>query len=376
LTPLNLLRLPVYGVEVVECSVDSIDRKNVEKVEVYPIESFAHLAFWDKKKKNTLQIPVVNITDTTVISEKIGRIKKKEDLMIQITFEGENGQKNSIKIDLEDKYIDSFMQDIETVRQNMYDTTYWHCGLLTLPTDDNEPKAVDFYPSVPFLSEGEDIIWSYISTEGILNKKAVWMNLLTNYRALQYFYKEHKANYVLITAIDDVLVTNKSRTSNTGSIGSYSRSRYHMAGVGNAKTTSTTVGDVDLYADGRLYIKFAQISDPYGLAAVVKSIRKQQGRMIFTRPIQPEPEVVQPAVHLAENTFSSENDLSTNTPSGNIPPIANARTICVQCKHNNLDGSKFCNECGSQLSSSCSKCGSSNPPEASYCNQCGSKIKV
>lgn len=77
------------------------------------------------------------------------------------------------------------MQDIETVRQKMYDTTYWHCGLLTLPTDGNEPKAVDFYPSVPFLSEGEDIIWSYISTEGILNKKAVWMNLLTNYRALQ-----------------------------------------------------------------------------------------------------------------------------------------------------------------------------------------------
>lgn len=182
---------------------------------------------------------------------------------------------------------------------------------------------------------------------------------------------------MLITAIDDVLVTNKSRTSNTGSIGSYSRSRYHMAGVGNAKTTSTTVGDVDLYANGRLYIKFAQISDPYGLAAVVKSIRKQQGRMIFTRPIQPEPEVVQPMVHLAEETISSENDPSTtNIPTDNIPPVANARTICVQCRHNNLDGSKFCNECGSQLSSSCSKCGSSNPPEASYCNQCGSKIKV
>jgi ribosomal protein L40E len=204
------------------------------------------------------------------------------------------------------------------------------------------------------------------------------MNLLTNYRALQYFYKEHTANFMLITAIEDVLVTNKSRTSNTGSIGSYSRSRYHLSGVGNAKTTSSTVGDVDLYANGKLYIKFAQISDPYGLAAVVKSIRKQQGRMIFTKPIHPEPEPEpEPEVEvvqseLAESTITSGNNLSTE----NIPPIANARTACVQCGHNNPSGSEFCNGCGSQLSSLCSQCGSSNPPDAKFCNQCGSKINA
>ena len=178
---------------------------------------------------------------------------------------------------------------------------------------------------------------------------------------------------MLITAIDDVLVTNKSRTSNTASIGSYSLSRYHLSGVGNAKTTSTTVGDVDLYANGKLYIKFAQIGDPHGLAAVVKSIRKQQAKMMFTRPIQPESEsAIEPEVHIAENTTPSEKDLSVD----NVPLIANAKTVCVQCRHNNPDGSKFCNECGSQLSSLCSKCGSSNPPDAKFCNQCGSKIKI
>jgi hypothetical protein len=203
-----------------------------------------------------LQIPITNIIETTVVSEKIGKIRKKEDLMVLITFKGEDGQENSIKVDLEDKYIDSFIEDIEAVRRNMYDGTYWHYGLLALPTDGNEPKSFDFYPAAPFLAEGEEIIWSYIRTEGILNKKAVWMDLLTNYRALGYSCKEHKANYMLITGIDDVIVTNKSHTSNTGSIVSYSRSRYHLSGVGNAKTTSTTVGDVDLYANGRLYIKF------------------------------------------------------------------------------------------------------------------------
>jgi ribosomal protein L40E len=378
LTPLNLLRIPVYRVEVVQSTVDSANRKNIEQVEVHPIESIAHLVFWDKKKNNVFQIPIVSIIETIVVSEKIGKIRKKEDLMVQITFKGDDDQENSIKVDLEDKYIDSFMEDIETVRRNTYDTKYWHYGQLTLPTDGNEPKVVDFYPAAPFLSEGEEVIWSYISTEGILNKKAVWMNVLTNYRALQYFYKERTANYMLITAIDDVLVTNKSRTSNTASIGSYSRSRYHLGGVGNAKTTSTTVGDVDLYANGRLYIKFSQIGDPHGLAAVVKSIRKQQGKMIFTKPAQPETEVIEPEidaepeVHIAENTTSAEKDLSAN----NIPSVANAKTVCVQCRHINPDGSKFCNECGSQLSSLCSKCGSSNPPDAKFCNQCGSKIIV
>ena len=73
------------------------------------------------------------------------------------------------------------MEDIEAVRRNTYDTTYWRYGQLTLPTDDNEPKVIDFYPAAPFLSEGEEVIWSYLSTQGILNKKAVWMNVMTNY---------------------------------------------------------------------------------------------------------------------------------------------------------------------------------------------------
>jgi hypothetical protein len=57
--------------------------------------------------------------------------------------------------------------------------------------------------------------------------------------------------------------------------------------------------------------------------------------MIFTRPIQPEPEeVVQPEVQLAENATSSENALVDN----DIPPTDDARTVCVQCRHHNPDG--------------------------------------
>lgn len=79
---------------------------------------------------------------------------------------------------------------------------------------------------------------------------------------------------VLMPGLQDVVVNNHSGASNTDSIGSYSRSRYNLSGFGNARTTSMTIGDVVFIADGKPYITFRQVSDPHGLASVVKSIRK------------------------------------------------------------------------------------------------------
>ena len=47
-----------------------------------------------------------------------------------------------------------------------------------------------------------------------------------------------------------------------------------------------TIGDVVFIADGKPYITFRQVSDPHGLASVVKSIRMQQSHMQIGGPIQ------------------------------------------------------------------------------------------
>jgi ribosomal protein L40E len=61
-----------------------------------------------------------------------------------------------------------------------------------------------------------------------------------------------------------------------------------------------------------------------------------------------------------------------------IDAITNYRIFhflsCSKCGHTNLDGSNFCNNCGSPLSPSCTKCGHSNPPGALFCGKCGSKL--
>ena len=52
---------------------------------------------------------------------------------------------------------------------------------------------IDIYPLTPFLSEGEEIIWHQMETEGIRHKKVLWIEALTNYRVYYYDYKQHIA---------------------------------------------------------------------------------------------------------------------------------------------------------------------------------------
>ena len=66
--------------------------------------------------------------------------------------------------------------------------------MLVIQTNNNSQiKMIDIYPLTPFLSEGEEIIWHQMKTEGIRHKKVLWIEALTNYRVYYYDYKQHIA---------------------------------------------------------------------------------------------------------------------------------------------------------------------------------------
>ena len=44
---------------------------------------------------------------------------------------------------------------------------------------------------------------------------------------------------------------------------------------------------------------------------------------------------------------------------------------CPKCRFENVDGAKFCNECGCKLEVSCPECSKINPPGSKFCNECG-----
>jgi class 3 adenylate cyclase len=50
--------------------------------------------------------------------------------------------------------------------------------------------------------------------------------------------------------------------------------------------------------------------------------------------------------------------------------------ICAQCKTENPDGLKFCNECGTAFKRPCASCGFENAPTAKFCGQCGARINA
>ena len=47
---------------------------------------------------------------------------------------------------------------------------------------------------------------------------------------------------------------------------------------------------------------------------------------------------------------------------------------CPNCRTDNPEAAKFCNECGNKLEFACPQCGNVNPSGSKYCNECGNKL--
>jgi len=274
----KMLEMPSYEIEIVDFSSGFPNRsaaeiRNLRHIELHPLE-------WDglivlsnpKEAQEQIEIPVGNIIDIQLISETKGHIMKKEDLMIQIIYRDNNSsssQDNIIKIKL-DKHVDEFFQLIRSTRQKELDGEYWTYRSLTFQTDNNQRRKIGIYPLAPFLVEGEEIIWHQMKTEGILHKRVVWIEALTNYRVYYYDYKQHAGIMVLLPELEDVVVNNQRRVTNTNSVAFYSGSYRNLSDIRNPNGTSMTVGDVVFIAEDKPYITFRQVADPHGLASVVK----------------------------------------------------------------------------------------------------------
>ncbi len=48
---------------------------------------------------------------------------------------------------------------------------------------------------------------------------------------------------------------------------------------------------------------------------------------------------------------------------------------CPKCQFDNLEGAKFCNECGNKLELVCPECGKVNPLGSKFCNECGYDLR-
>jgi len=272
--------------------------------------------------------------------------------LVEIIYNRDN-RENTIKIKLDDKHVEEFLKSIEVLKQNSYDSGYWTYCSLSSKTGAGHITTVDIYPQAPFFAEGEDLVWY---NTGIVKKKIAWLQALTNYRVYYYDYVQHAGVFVLMPGLQDAVVMNQRRASNSTSIGTYAMSRYNITGFRNNRTTSFTIGDVQFIAEGKPYIIFPQVGDPNGLARLVKSLKQQQAQVqIGGLQVQMQSELGQSEVKEAQTAPESDK----------------ASITCSQCNNSNPHGAQFCNTCGSKLQPGCSKCGIINPEQSKFCNKCG-----
>lgn len=126
-------------------------------------------------------------------------------------------------------------------------------------------------------------------------------------------------------AIDDIVVTNQRRMSESSGSGTYTGTRlgYTRTGFGNTRSKSTgiTVGDVTFIHQGKAVASVTQIKDPHGLARLAKSARKQYALLEKA---------------MKKNLTANKKKEETSV-------------VCSKCGASNATGSNFCNSCGNTV---------------------------
>ena len=328
----ELLPIEHYKVEIIK-GIDGNYWPDIDTMTVYPIEMGFYVEFNNSDKKGQQQqhqsgygFRQTEILDIQIKTQmKDGFFRKKEDALLELVL-NHNSERREILINVEDKHISKILESINYNRKFDYneylktlEIQYESGGLIENTT---------VYPNTPFIAVGENILWSNVQTKGTLNRRVVWLEALTNFRIFQYNYESHLASYAFFSAIDDVIVTNQKRISESQSGGTYYGNRFGSmrTGYGNTKTRSTSVTYVDVVfiTDGKPFITLFQIRDPHGLSRIAKGVKKQ--------------------------TTQVEKLLKKGTRN--------------KVKNNNKESDLTCQSCGT-----------TNDMVANFCNQCGTRLK-
>lgn len=133
-----------------------------------------------------------------------------------------------------------------------------------------------------------------------------------------------------------------------------------------------TLGDLVFISGGKTIATFSQISDPHGVARLVKSIRDKMASAQIDAPQEEEQQQSLRPVDGQTDQLPFVQDSPTNSAKEEIVPTL-TKKVCLQCNRANPQEARFCNGCGTKFLSDpiCKSCGYSNPEGSSFCSKCG-----
>jgi ribosomal protein L40E len=206
--------------------------------------------------------------------------------------------------------------------------------------EDGNIQSVVINPWNGGLHAGEEILWNMVVKLGIIRKKVYSTRIVTNYRIMNIDGDNRLLMSILVPSIDDIIVTNTRRESESMGYGFFGGRYASMAGPFFSSGTSKTVGTVVFIVNARK-LEWVEVPDPTGLKNFIKSLKKT---------------MYDPLTKLE----------SKRTRAG----------ACPQCGVQNPRNAQFCSGCGSQLLQICSNCKGLNHTDASFCNKCGSQLGI
>ncbi|HWP78174.1 MAG TPA: zinc-ribbon domain-containing protein [Candidatus Nitrosotenuis sp.] len=317
---------------------------------IYELKYYPKLVFISKGDKVKLSIPLPLVKNCQVTSVEQGRFIKKDNKMITIEVTDNKGTYKPV-FDIEDKYADEVSAKINRFSKIPVTDTRNHKAQFWYKED--QIKLITIDPWSTDLQQGETILWSISFQKGIINKTTTSTYFVTNYRIFGINNDIQEVDgLLLMSELDDVVVANTVRHSESTSYGSYYGYGGRFVGISGPRFssgTSKTTGDVYFMCNGEKIISLGGISDPTGLSRLVKSLKKQ---------LYPQKEIER-FLKQQEKGVNEEKEEKTDGQ------------ICPSCGTKNLKTSNFCNKCGVKLRVDCSQCGAKNSVGSSFCNKCG-----
>jgi hypothetical protein len=252
-----------YDIEDIE---DLGNIKDAKKIVIIPIELGNFIQFRGIENDIILRIPMKNILYVTKAAQIVTKHwpRKVIDLEVKIHYVDEKQEQKHDKIicfNVEDRCIDTIIKKISMLK-DVDNHRYWTKICVSYKRDDSIKTAI-ILPETPFLGEGEKILWANKKLDEITNGQIVRLRALTNFRVFEYDFQKHKCHYVLLTDVEDIILTNKKsipdKRIETGN---------HLA-----LSEATIVADLTFINKQKPEIVFNEINDPEYLINLLTGAR-------------------------------------------------------------------------------------------------------
>jgi len=316
----KLVKRFAYDADVIKY-VSGQPNEMIDELVIHPIEVGNKLEFKSKKETSiSLSIPIQDIISLNLPEQKKGALTR-EDILLEIEFYDSASNKNSISFNVKDIYVQQILDQVKALQKA--EQEYWDAIDLQYYLD-GIPKTTKVYYRGPFLSEGEELLWINTKIEGAINKHIMWLEALTNFRALYYDFTKHESGRIPLSFVDDVVVKNKKLTSGSDRVGTFTGSILSISHV-----SSGTIGDVVFVKDGKPTVTFLQVSDPNDIASLANAVIEE-----LFKPLKQGKKTQLPLIE---------------EPIMKLKTSKTGELVCPYCGTENHAASTFCSNCGFAL---------------------------